>query len=303
MSRMSYVAPALSLAGLIAFSYAHAVQRSFVASYGNDSNTAANCTFSTPCRSFTAAQTVTDSGGEIVALDAAGYGAITITKSISIVANPGFYAGIAASTGTAVTISTPGLSVLLRGLTINGTGATTGIMQDGGGTLIVENCVISNFTGDGLSASGLPGFATVRVVNTTVRGNGQNGAHFMGGIGAEVSGSKFLNNTDAGVRVAPPPGTPAFVSVSDSISSGNALGYVSSQFSARMNVVRSTASDNATAGVQAEMSGVISAAYTNVSGNGIGLNGVSGPVETMGNNWVRGNGTNTSGNILVLSGS
>jgi hypothetical protein len=47
---------------------AQAVQRSFVASFGSDANTATTCGFANPCRSFTAAQTVADAGGEIVAL-------------------------------------------------------------------------------------------------------------------------------------------------------------------------------------------------------------------------------------------
>jgi len=41
--------------------------------------------------------TQVDPGGEVIALDAAGYGAVTITKSVNIIANPGFYAGITAS--------------------------------------------------------------------------------------------------------------------------------------------------------------------------------------------------------------
>ena len=55
-----------------------------------------------------------DPGGEIVALDAAGYGAVNINKSVTIVANPGFYAGITASSGTAVTINTAAVNVTHR---------------------------------------------------------------------------------------------------------------------------------------------------------------------------------------------
>src|SRR5258705_8692996 len=142
---------ALALVAAITALPAQAVQRTFVASFGNDTNTATNCGFANPCRGFTAAQTVTDPGGEIVALDAAGYGAITITKSITITANPGFYAGIAVPSGDGVTIATAAIKVILRGLNINGTGGANGVVMTNGASLTVENCVISNFASRGIS--------------------------------------------------------------------------------------------------------------------------------------------------------
>src|SRR5258705_3527456 len=48
----------LSLFAAISALPAHAVQRVFVASYGNDANTATNCGFTNPCRGFTASMTV-----------------------------------------------------------------------------------------------------------------------------------------------------------------------------------------------------------------------------------------------------
>ena len=64
---------------------AQAVQRTHVsAAFGNDANTATNCTAAAPCRFFQAAMTVTDTNGEVVVLDSGGYGAVTITKSLSL---------------------------------------------------------------------------------------------------------------------------------------------------------------------------------------------------------------------------
>ena len=60
--------------------------RSFVSGQGNDSN---NCTLAAPCRTFAVAITRTNAGGEILVLNPAGYGAVTIDKSISIVSGPG----------------------------------------------------------------------------------------------------------------------------------------------------------------------------------------------------------------------
>src|SRR5215472_14132910 len=89
-------------------------QRTFVASYGSDAHP---CSIGQPCRSFGAAITNTSVAGEIVVLDSAGYGPVTIGKSVSIIAPQGVHAGIAV-TGSAigVTVSGVGIDVLLRGL-------------------------------------------------------------------------------------------------------------------------------------------------------------------------------------------
>ena len=80
-----------------------------------------------PCRSFGAAITVTNASGEIVVLDSAGYGAVVINKSVSIISPPGIYAGVSVLAGEGVTMNTAGIEVTLKGLTINGQGGTVGI--------------------------------------------------------------------------------------------------------------------------------------------------------------------------------
>src|SRR5258705_6919811 len=105
----------LAVAGAFTCGMAQAGQRVFVSSTGNDANTAGGCVFANPCRGFTAAMSVVDPGGEVVAIDAAGYGVVTITKSVTILANPGFYARITASSGGGVTLPTAGANLILRG--------------------------------------------------------------------------------------------------------------------------------------------------------------------------------------------
>ena len=101
-----------------------ATQRTFVASNGVDT---ATCTLSAPCRTFATAIANTLPGGEVIVLDSAGYGAATITQSVSIIAPAGIYAGISVFTGDGITIATPGLNVVLRGLAITGLGGQNGI--------------------------------------------------------------------------------------------------------------------------------------------------------------------------------
>src|SRR5215469_4450060 len=100
---------------------AHARARVFVASYGSDSNP---CTFLSPCRNFQQAVNVVDAGGEVTAIDSAGFGPISISKSVTITSPAGVEAGIVpADSGNAITISAGATdAVELHGLTVDGSG-------------------------------------------------------------------------------------------------------------------------------------------------------------------------------------
>jgi hypothetical protein len=124
------------------------IQRTFVSGTGNDAN---NCQRTTPCRTFQRAHDVTTAGGEVVALDSAGYGSITITKSITI-SGEGFRAAVTSvGAGHGVTINAPGATVILRELTIygNNTG-TVGVQVNDAAAIYIERSVITNFTFDGI---------------------------------------------------------------------------------------------------------------------------------------------------------
>src|SRR5438876_7408337 len=128
-------------------------QRTFVsAETGNDANP---CTRAAPCRNFAAAIAQTTSGGEVVVLDSGGYGQVTITQSVSLVAPPGVYAGISViGIGTGITINAgPSDVVTIRGLTLNGIGGTDGIDFFSGAALYVQDTVVKNFTTTGIYTS------------------------------------------------------------------------------------------------------------------------------------------------------
>ena len=55
-------------------------------------------------RQFNAAIAATTAGGEVVALDSAGYGPTTITGSIALIGAPGIHAGISVFSGVFVLI-------------------------------------------------------------------------------------------------------------------------------------------------------------------------------------------------------
>ena len=105
---MVFAALAFALSMLGASEATGTAQRTFVASYGATANTAFNCSLSKPCRAFSEAISVTNPGGEVVVLDSAGYGPVTITQSVSIIAPAGVHAGVTVFTGDGVTVNAPG---------------------------------------------------------------------------------------------------------------------------------------------------------------------------------------------------
>src|SRR2546422_8111094 len=150
---------AVSLIALAALP-ALAVPRVFVSGLGNDANPGS---ITSPKRSFTSALTVTDAGGEIVVLDSAGYGPVTINKSVSIISPTGVYAGITVTSGDGITVSAgASAKVILRGLAINGAGGTNGINITSAGAVHIENCVVSGMSNLGI-VSDLPSTSPLRV--------------------------------------------------------------------------------------------------------------------------------------------
>ncbi len=145
MSRLSILS--LCLAVIAGASPAIGATRTFVASTGADTGV---CSRAAPCRSFAYAVTQTSPAGELDVLDSAGYGPVTITQAISIVAPAGVIASIAAPANVdGITINAGANDLVeIRGLTLEGGGAGgAGVVFNSGGTLLVSDCVIQNFVG------------------------------------------------------------------------------------------------------------------------------------------------------------
>jgi hypothetical protein len=98
--------------------------RTYVSGLGNDGNTAASCPRAKPCRTLAAAYSVTQKGGEIIALDPAEYGPITITGPVSLFGNIDALIGVA-SKGTGVTINAAAADrIVITNFIVSGAGAT-----------------------------------------------------------------------------------------------------------------------------------------------------------------------------------
>jgi hypothetical protein len=154
MSRIPQVIAtgALLLAGLV---QANAqASRTWVSGVGDDANP---CSRTAPCKTFPGAISKTAAGGDINVLDPGGFGAVTITKSISITDNGTGMGGILASLVNGIIVNA-GVNdvVVLRGLIIDGFGnGLNGIRFLAGAALHVENCVIKNFRGAAPNGAGI----------------------------------------------------------------------------------------------------------------------------------------------------
>jgi hypothetical protein len=159
--------------------------RTWVSGVGDDANP---CSRTAPCKTFAGAISKTAPGGEIDALDPGGFGALTITKAITIDGGGGQVASVLVSGTNGITVQAgPADVVILRNLRINGIGSgLNGIQFNSGKDLNVENCYVFGFTQNGLNITlGQATQATVHVYK-----------------------SVFKNNTGVGIRatnsVAPP---------------------------------------------------------------------------------------------------
>jgi len=175
-------------------------QRTFVASDGLDGDP---CTVNQPCRSFGTAIGKTVAGGEVIVRDSAGYGIVTITKSVSIIAPTGAYAGISVFGGqTGVIVNGAGIVVVLRGLSINGVnGGGLGIQFSQGAKLRIESCVVANLGSAGIAhnASG----AELIVLDTVVRDNGGAGIVLITDASMLLDGVRIEHNASDGIYVTP----------------------------------------------------------------------------------------------------
>ena len=186
--------------------------RTWVSGVGDDVNP---CSRTAPCKTFAGAISKTANGGEIDALDPGGFGAVTITKNITIDGTHGAgFGSILASGVNGVNINdsataTPNtIVVTLRNLSINGAGTTlglNGVNFTSGKRVNIEGCTIFNFSNAGINinqAAGASGtFVTVKdtaIYNTNRGINLNQSASF---VSAVVKNTTIANMAADGVRL------------------------------------------------------------------------------------------------------
>jgi hypothetical protein len=169
MRQHTGLAAAAMVAVCVGASAAHAgASRVWVSGHGVDQ---AGCGAPTaPCRSLQYAHdNAVNAGGEIDILDPAGYGAVTITKSVSIVNDGVGTAGVQSGDDNAITISAgPNDAVFLKGLNIDGLqgGGFIGVRLASGGKLTIVDCTVRHFSTAGIQVEEADGTVVVNVADT-----------------------------------------------------------------------------------------------------------------------------------------
>src|SRR5467141_3225588 len=154
MNKFRFTISVLAMAILtFAFaSIAHAqATRTWVSGVGDDANP---CSRTAPCKTFAGAISKTAPGGEIDALDPGGFGAVTITKSITLDGGGGQVASVLVSGTNGIVVQANASTdvVTIRNLRINGiSSGINGIQFNSGKALIVQNCEIFGFTQNGIN--------------------------------------------------------------------------------------------------------------------------------------------------------
>ena len=190
-SALLFVGITLTLA-----SNAHAqATRTWVSGVGDDANP---CSRTAPCKTFAGAISKTAMNGEIDALDSGGFGAVTITKSITIDGTSSL-AGILAAQVNGININITSetdtaKSVRIRGLAINGIGTgINGINVLAGNKVTVEDCIIDGFTKNGINL----GAGQLFVRNTSIRNNAGAGINVAANAQLGIAASALTFNATA----------------------------------------------------------------------------------------------------------
>ena len=171
--------------------------RTWVSGVGDDVNP---CSRTAPCKTFAGAISKTATNGEINCLDPAGYGSVTITKSITIDCEDTQGSILASLTnGIIINITSPTdtkKAVRIRGISINGAATGINAIRVMAATNVsVEEVVIDGFTTSGITVEGS---AQVAVRNSSIRATltGINASPASGTADVTVTGSSIAFNTN-----------------------------------------------------------------------------------------------------------
>lgn len=289
-SPLKATALVLALCLLLASPAAAQLVRTWVSTTGLDTNP---CTRAAPCRNFAAAVAAVDERGEVVVLDSGGYGPVTITRSVSLIAPASVHAAIAPTANWAILIDgDDNTEVIVRGLYLNSQGGLFGVNGFNLRTLHVESCVTNGFLRGVEFQPGLDG-ATLYVRDSVFRNNTQNGIRLSHGpfiLRAMISRSHFQGNNMFGIAA----GDAAQVVAVDVTSSGANGGFATHTFDTPAVVVleRAVASNSGVGAATIGGPGRVRLSNCTLTNNSIGMQfSIGGQVLSRGNNFIEGNGS------------
>lgn len=256
--------------------------RTWVSGVGDDVNP---CSRTAPCKTFAGAISKTAAGGEINVIDPGGFGAVTITKSITI-DGYGALAGILTTLGSSGVIvnAAAGDVVILRNLSIEGAGTgANGIRILNAGQVHIENVTIQNFTSNGIIANTT---GNVFITDTTIKQIDDQGIYIQNGR-ANLTRVTTQGN-GVGVLVGG-----AAVTVKESVASGNEIGYAASYFLSSQLTLENSMTSHNTYGVLVGGGAGVRLSNMSIFNNTTAAmyNDGSGALVSWGNNRFAGNAT------------
>lgn len=304
-SFIAWALVAAVLCGFVASPTANAqATRTWVSGVGDDANP---CSRTAPCKTFAGAISKTAAGGEISVLDPGGYGAVTITKAISI-NGTGTLGGILASGSSGIVVNAGANDVVtIRTISIECTNTgLDGIRFLGGAALHVEDSSIRGCSESGIDfqpvAQASSSAAQLHVENVSIGeivsvATGDAGITLRPAAGRQalaVIGGSRIDGNKIGLRVEARANAVVRGS-SFSGNSNNGVAVISSTDLARVTLEDSTLNFNgvggsSTAGLKLVGASAIARISGNViTGNDVGLINNGGQIVSFGDNVISGN--------------
>ena len=287
--------------------------RTWVSGVGDDANP---CSRTAPCKTFAGAISKTAAGGEIDALDPAGYGAVTITKSITIDGGGGQVASILVSGTPGIVINALNTDVInLRNLNFNGIGTGTyGIRILNAKAVNIEHCAIFGFRGSPgrgvsveLSATNTPAGMLLTIHNSQFFNNAQTHVVILPSSGQPIVKADIANSslsystTNSGIAVLD--GGKVTVRNCEIVGNANAGVFADgSVVPGQVLVDGSNISFNAL-GVGTSGGAAVRLSGTVIANNGGGLSIGGGPIYTFGTNRIEDNGGNNGTGMTAVTPS
>lgn len=271
--------------------------RTWVSGVGDDVNP---CSRTAPCKTFAGAISKTAAGGEIDALDPGGFGAVTITKSITI-NGIGTYASILVAGTNGITINAGSNDeVTIRNINMFGYSSTlSGINYLAGGRVNIENCNINNFDIAGINAN-TSASGKLYVSNTTISSSKalSIGINITPGSGATDSAWASINNVtirtpNAGIKTT----GKSLVTVSNS-TINNANNAIITHANGVVNIDQCKISENKTA-VFCDFNATTRISNSSIYNNYMGVDG-TGKIYSFGNNMIHGNYVNSPQPLSII---
>src|SRR4029077_11431815 len=257
--------------------------RTWVSGVGDDANP---CSRTAPCKTWAGAISKTAPGGEIDALDPGGFGAVTITKAITLDGGGGQVASVLVSGTNGIVVQAgPSDVVILRNLRINGIGSgLNGIQFLSGKDLNGENVYVFGFTQNGINIA----------LNQATKAS------------AHILNSVVKNNSGVGIRATNAVSPPVQVMVDNSAAILDTIGIEAAQHSqviVNRSLANKASSDGLKAADAAPADSELGVDHTEVTDNNNGITATAGGLIHVGDCKIANNsgtGSNQAGGTITF---